>query len=138
MKALTGNSLFKQFQRFKKTATGQRILKHKIDLLDTLANRDALAQLPEGSVGREYLAFMTNEGITAEGLIEASENTYAELTDEDLIRYTMRTREMHDLWHVITGYGRDQLGEVCVVAFSYAQTKRPWLCCHCLDGCLQN
>ncbi|MGE5502680.1 MAG: Coq4 family protein, partial [Ignavibacteriales bacterium] len=29
----------------------------------------------------------------------------------------------HDVWHVLTGYGTDALGEACVVAFSYPQTK---------------
>jgi ubiquinone biosynthesis protein COQ4 len=29
---------------------------------------------------------------------------------------------MHDLLHVVTGYGRDALGEACLVAFSFAQT----------------
>jgi len=33
-----------------------------------------------------------------------------------------RNREMHDLLHVVTGYGRDRLGEACLVAFSFAQT----------------
>ncbi len=32
-------------------------------------------------------------------------------------------RDVHDVWHVLTGYGTDALGEVCVVAFSYAQTR---------------
>src|SRR6185295_6938144 len=34
-----------------------------------------------------------------------------------------RTRDVHDIWHVLTGYHRDALGEACLVAFSYAQTK---------------
>ena len=33
-----------------------------------------------------------------------------------------RTEETHDLWHVLTGYGRDTFGEACLLAFSYAQT----------------
>ena len=42
---------------------------------------------------------------------------------KDFTRYVTRVRDMHDLWHVITGYGRDGLGEGCLVAFSYAQTR---------------
>ncbi|HMP63351.1 MAG TPA: Coq4 family protein [Phenylobacterium sp.] len=34
-----------------------------------------------------------------------------------------RTRDVHDIWHVLTGYHRDGLGEACLVAFSYAQTR---------------
>ena len=32
-------------------------------------------------------------------------------------------RDMHDLWHVTTGYGRDTFGEACLLAFTYAQTR---------------
>lgn len=123
MRSLTGKSLWKQYKRFAKTETGANILENDIDLLDTLADREALAQLPEGSLGRVYLDFMTREDITAEGLVEASDEAYEGLNHAELERYTMRTREMHDLWHVVSGYGRDGLGEICVVAFSYPQTK---------------
>lgn len=123
MKALTGKSLWKQYLRFTKTETGQKVLENQIDLLDTLSDRDALAKLPAGSLGRVYLNFMIREGITAEGLVEASEDAAREFENDDFARYVFRTREMHDLWHVVTGYGRDGIGEVCVVAFSYPQTK---------------
>jgi len=43
--------------------------------------------------------------------------------DEGLKLYASRMRDMHDLYHVLTGYGRDELGEVCVLAFSYPQQK---------------
>lgn len=123
MRALTGKSFYKQYLKFKANETGQRILTQERDLLQTLANREALMALPEGSLGKTYIDFMEREGITAEGLVEASEDAYTDFTDKNMERYAMRTREMHDLWHVVTGYGRDGLGEVCVVAFSYAQTK---------------
>ena len=123
MRALTGNSMYKQYKRFAKTEVGANILANEIDLLDTLADRTALAKLPDGSLGRVYLDFMTREGISAEGLVEASEDVYADMNHPELERFSMRSREMHDLWHVISGYDRDGLGEICVVAFSYAQTK---------------
>ncbi|UTW54958.1 ubiquinone biosynthesis protein COQ4 [Kordiimonas sp. SCSIO 12610] len=123
MQALTGDSLHKQYARFIETDIGTNIIEKKIDLLDTLKNREALAKLPEGSLGREYLNFMITENITAEGLVDASDDSFSHFQDENFERYAMRTREMHDLWHVITGYGRDGLGEFCVVAFSYSQTK---------------
>ncbi len=38
---------------------------------------------------------------------------------------------LHDIWHVLTGYAaEDPLGELCLVAFSYAQTIRPGLGLH--------
>jgi ubiquinone biosynthesis protein COQ4 len=30
---------------------------------------------------------------------------------------------VHDIWHVLTGYRTDALGEACVVAFSLPQTR---------------
>ena len=39
-----------------------------------------------------------------------------------MVWYSRRLRDAHDVWHVLTGYGTDALGEACVVAFSYAQT----------------
>lgn len=123
MKALTGKSLWNQYQRFTKTEVGTRIIREEIDLLDTLMDRDALAKLPDGSLGRVYLDFMISEGLSADGLVDASDDTLDRFTDKGLEIYARRTRELHDLWHVITGYGRDGLGEFCVVGFSYSQTK---------------
>ena len=40
-----------------------------------------------------------------------------------LERYAARLRDQHDLWHTLTGYGRDELGEMCLLAFTYAQTR---------------
>ncbi len=123
MKSLAGNSLFNEFKKFRSTEAGAHILNERISLFDTLTNREYLAQLPEGSLGKTYYDFCQREGISPEGLVEASQEEYEGFEDKNLEFYANRTRESHDLWHVISGYGRDGLGEVCVVAFSYAQTK---------------
>ena len=44
---------------------------------------------------------------------------------------------MHDLWHTLTDYGRDELGEACLLAFTYAQTKNRGIGVICLAGCLK-
>ena len=46
-----------------------------------------------------------------------------EFPDESIAKYGKRLRDQHDLWHVVTGYGRDELGELCLLGFTYAQTK---------------
>ena len=48
--------------------------------------------------------------------------TYADGAAGDFKRYVERMRDQHDLWHVVTQYGRDTLGETCLLAFTYAQT----------------
>jgi ubiquinone biosynthesis protein COQ4 len=90
-----------------------------------LDDRDALHALPEGSVGRAYLKFVEAQALSAEGLAEESrKGTDAAIDAEHpMAWYARRLRDIHDLWHVLTGYGRDALGETCLVAFSYAQTR---------------
>ena len=39
--------------------------------------------------------------------------------------YLNRIRDTHDMLHVLTGYGRDALGEQCVLAFTYSQQPAP-------------
>ena len=56
-------------------------------------------------------------------MVEASEKDEEEFPDESIAKYGKRLRDQHDLWHVVTGYGRDELGELCLLGFTYAQTK---------------
>lgn len=44
---------------------------------------------------------------------------------------------MHDLWHVTTGYGRDTMGEVCLLGFTFGQTGNPGLAFIALIGALK-
>ena len=120
--ALRGKTTLRQFARFRQTETGRAVLGEHRRLLDRLSDRASLAALPAGSLGRAYYDFMAGENLSAEGLVEASRITMQALPRDDVTLFRERSREMHDLLHVVTGYGRDPLGEACLVAFSYAQT----------------
>jgi ubiquinone biosynthesis protein COQ4 len=41
--------------------------------------------------------------------------------DDQIKWFNNRLRDTHDMNHILTGYGRDPLGEQCVLAFSYSQ-----------------
>ncbi len=126
IRALSGNSGERTFRRFRKTETGQRILAERPQLLDTLSNRQALEQLPEGSLGRRYADFVSREKITADGLVAASNETeFNPDLPENRRYFGERLRDMHDLWHVVTGLNRDLLGEASLLAFTFAQTRNP-------------
>jgi ubiquinone biosynthesis protein COQ4 len=127
--ALSGKSGERLFRRFRATASGARILHEKCDLLNALCQRDRLAALPPGSLGRSYLDFVTREQITADGLVAASLEAREQVEElsEDYRRTMERLRDMHDLWHVVAGYGRDLVGEASLLAFSFAQTWNPGL-----------
>lgn len=120
--ALRGKTTLRQFARFRQTETGRAVLAERRRLLDRLSDRASLAALPAGTLGRAYYEFTASENLSAEGLVEASRITMQALPADDLTLFRERSREMHDLLHVVTGYGRDPLGEACLVAFSYAQT----------------
>jgi ubiquinone biosynthesis protein COQ4 len=123
MRALSGKTMKRNYVRFEKSPVGRQVLENKIELIDTLTNRDYLASLPGGTLGAAYYDFVSREQISPEGLVEAGEEFQDEMTqDEEGPRFARRIRDQHDLWHTLTGYGRDGFGEVCVVAFSYGQT----------------
>ena len=121
--ALRGKSLARVTERFAATPLGVRVFEGGHALMPLLTDRDALARLPAGSLGRAYLDFVVGERLSAEGLVAAAKGR-DEITDATPAEQAFRThiRDNHDLWHVATGYGRDPLGEVCLLAFSYAQT----------------
>ena len=123
--ALSGNSGERLFQRFRRDPTGARILGERRSLLTTLSDRAALKALPAGSLGRIYADFTRREQITADGLVDASME--GERIDRGPERrlFGERLRDSHDLWHVVTGYGRDLVGEAALLSFSFAQTLNP-------------
>ena len=123
IESLAGNALEKGFRRFEATATGQRILAEKRSLLDSLRDREMLSEQPKSSLAANYLNFVIKEEISADGLVEPSEDMRSTRNlDEDLLLFANRQRDMHDLWHTLTNYGRDELGEVCLLAFTCAQS----------------
>ena len=122
MDALRGKTSLRQFARFRQTETGRTVLAERRQLFDRLSDREALAALPAGTLGRTYDEFMAAENLSAEGLVEASQFRETLPAGEELTLFRERSREMHDLLHVVSGYGRDPLGEASLTAFSFAQT----------------
>lgn len=123
--ALEGSTAERTYQRFCADPRGARLLDARPSLFAELSDFDRLAALPAGSLGRCYLDFMTREGISAAGLANAVSAVEDELVDSDPERRFVhdRIRDMHDLWHVTTGYSRDLLGELALIAFSYTQLR---------------
>lgn len=81
----------------------------------------ALRKAPAGSVAHAYCDFMEREGLTAAGLVEEFEKVGRPTYDDLMQWFGFRQRDTHDLMHVLTGYGRDALGEQCVLLFTHGQ-----------------
>ena len=122
MRSLNGKSTRDGYARLLTTEQGGRLAFEHVELAERLADRAWLASLPEGSFGRVYRDFTDAGGISPEGLIEVSNQVMNE-TPHPVAWFGRRTRDTHDLWHVLTGYNLDRLGEASLVAFSYAQTR---------------
>lgn len=127
VRALSGDSFERLYQRVLADPDGARILAEQRDILPVLKDREALRALPDGTLGREYARFLDREGISPEGLVEASreEDDDRHFLDERARVLSLRLRDTHDLWHVVTGYQRDLLGEAALLAFTYAQGRNP-------------
>ena len=126
MRALNGSAGQKQFLRLLSSADGGRLAYERVELAPLLMDRARLANLPPGSLGAAYADFVGRENLSAEGLAEESRRGLGDSAMELPHPYAWfgrRMRDTHDIWHVLTGYGRDTLGEICLVAFSFQQTR---------------
>jgi len=137
--SLSAGSMERAFARVAGCDAGRTLLAEKPDLLATLADRERLRLLPDGSFGREYARFMDAAGLSPEGLVEADAEAMrndpdARTLDPDRAWLAHRLREAHDLWHVLTGYGRDEAGEAANLAFSFGQVSNPGLALMVLAG----
>ncbi len=126
MRALNGRSTMMGYQRLLRSARGGRIAYEREELIDHLDDDDAMRAYPPGTVGGDYFAWRVAENLSAEGLAQESRKglDMSKLeTNHPYAWFGRRVRDVHDLWHILSGYGRDSLGESCLVAFSYAQTR---------------
>lgn len=112
---------------FLESERGKALRASEPNLSTILDDHAALRRMPEGSLAQAYCDFMESEGLSAKGLIDEYERFMSEKPDfhDQLTWYFERIRDTHDLLHVLTGYGRDALGEQCVLAFTYGQQPAP-------------
>ena len=100
---------------------GQALREAEPFLPPMLDDHDELRKLPKGSVAHAYCDFMEREGLSAAGLVAESEKMNRPKYRDLVEWYGFRQRDTHDLMHILTGYGRDALGEQCVLLFTHGQ-----------------
>jgi len=124
MRALNGDSTVKGFNRLLGTTKGGRLAYERVELAPRLMDDVWLDSFAAGTVGAAYRDFIRSENISAEGLAEISRQSRGEIEESHPYAwFGRRIRDSHDIWHILSGYHRDGLGEACLVAFSYAQTR---------------
>jgi len=101
---------------------GQMLRRTEPDLAEILDDHEELRKTPKGSLAHAYCDFMETEGLSAAGLVAESERLGRTKYDDCVQWFSERSRDTHDLFHVLTGYGRDALGEQCVLLFTHGQS----------------
>jgi ubiquinone biosynthesis protein COQ4 len=124
MRALNGASTAKGYHKLLTTPGGGRLAYERQEFSTKLMDDAWLDSLPEGSVGAAYRQFIRTEQLSAEGLADISRANGPDVDEpHPYAWFARRTRDVHDIWHILSGYHRDALGEACLVGFSYSQTK---------------
>src|SRR5260221_12717343 len=72
IESLSVDTLERIKARMQRSEGGRRLLVARPDIVERLADHAALAKLPEGSLGRAYLAFVQRENISAAGIRDAA------------------------------------------------------------------
>ncbi len=130
IESLSGSTALRMRKRFLNAPDGPALLRDTPDIVALLQDREALRRMPEGSLAHAYLEFVESEGITADGLMEASETGSTPPDRDPQVQAELefigsRMRDTHDLWHAATGYRGDLVGEASLLAFNIPQTWNP-------------
>lgn len=105
---------------------GREIIRRKPDLLGLLRDDAHLASFPPGTVGHCYRSFLKTNRFDAGVFDEAKViRPIAEARNwhDDFYYFMVRYTAVHDLLHVVTGYGADMAGEVAVIGFQSGQME---------------
>ncbi|WAL58390.1 Coq4 family protein [Thermocoleostomius sinensis] len=81
-------------------------------------NLQKLLALPTDSLGYVYSSHLTEANFDPE--------FYRKVVIQDDFTYiALRMRQTHDIWHTVTGFGVDVMGEIGLQAFQLAQNRSP-------------
>jgi ubiquinone biosynthesis protein COQ4 len=105
---------------FYASAAGQRLYREQRAIDTQHLELDALALLPEGTLGREYVRFLADRGLSPD-IFQSPAN----VSDPRAAFVMKRIRQTHDLWHLLTNHATTPEGEVALQAFTYGQLGVP-------------
>jgi len=123
IEATKGRKSHAQAHAFIRSPEGQRMMSGGVNIPAMLDDHARWADCAAETVAAHYIAFMKREGLSAAGLVAESHKWAPpeSLPQDQTQWYFDRLRDTHDLFHVLTGYGRDALGEASLLGFSYEQ-----------------
>lgn len=120
IRALNPPSLRWQFKKLLETESGAEAAYNSEEVSQYFPT---LSERPEGSVGKECHKIFPNQQF----LLKLSKrlNRIDNWIDakHPHVWLVRRNRDTHDTWHTLTGYPPTVKGEMCLAAFTYAQTR---------------
>ncbi|MAK98285.1 MAG: hypothetical protein CL805_03980 [Citromicrobium sp.] len=119
--ALPHKGFMPRVRRLVLSEQGERLRAEEPYLPPILDDHETLRKLPKGTVAHAYCDFMEPEGLSAAGLVAEADKLGRRKFGDLVEWFGFRNRDTHDLMHVLTGYGRDALGEQCVLLFTHGQ-----------------
>jgi len=123
--ALDGDAMKVDYIRLLSMPEGGRIAYERVELAEKLMDDAYRASFPPGSVGAAYIQYLEREHFSVAGMIDESHKGIPPEEVDEIHPYAWfwrRVRDLHDVFHVLTGYGRDALGEMCLLAFTFQET----------------
>jgi ubiquinone biosynthesis protein COQ4 len=119
-----GPEILADVERMRAHASGRRLLAQKPDLGVALSDTAALKAMPQGSLGRTFFEAMDNPygvpGYLLAGLIYRDGFFDSFEMSDDARYYLERSRWLHDLFHVVSGYAPNLAGEGLLIYFQQA------------------
>jgi ubiquinone biosynthesis protein COQ4 len=105
---------------FQNDPEGQVLLTQKPLLDETSFDLKKLFTLPEGTLGHEVAKFYFQKNLSPDVFQKPPP-----LKNPEAVYLVMRLRQSHDIWHVLTDYDTDPVGEVLLQAFTFGQLGIP-------------
>jgi ubiquinone biosynthesis protein COQ4 len=126
-------SIRRRMPEFYASEAGQRLFREDRSIDTRHVDFDALANLPDGTLGREYVRFLADRGLSPD-IFQAPENVF----DPHASYVMKRMRQTHDLWHLVTNHATNPPGEVALQAFTFGQVGAPSSALIALAGTLRH
>ena len=118
--ALNPPSLRWSFKKLLETESGGEVAYNAEEVSDYFST---LSERPEGSVGKEcHKLFPNQETLLKISRRKTRNNSWIE-AKHPYNWMARRYRDTHDTWHTLTGYPANEIGEMCLAIFSFAQTR---------------
>ena len=135
--SITGEkALDRMLSAFRETSDGYELLRSRPNLSEIYTSQGSVDAFPRGSLGRWYVTFMTEFGLTEEPYCSIAKEQAARLAhDPEQAWFHLRVDTSHDIRHVLAGYGPERLGEFCLLSFRFGQIHHPGMAIVIFSAC---